>query len=129
MFSLLKKKPSTTEPTPQPQSQVFESGKELQFKDEKTGEFVYQRPLSAEHRKTIMIAMQKNTMCANQAIQLFMGFMNWFDAAGNLKKEIVTTEKSINDSVQIARDDMKLSKEWLLNPQLFILERRCPPEG
>ena len=107
----------------------LEVGKEVTFKDPKTGEFIYQRALSADQRKSIMTIMQKNGQLANQ----FIGVCRQEIAIGEQKlavvKAIADSEKEINDIVNKVRDDLKLDKRWGLNMQLGCLERRDPPDG
>jgi len=115
-----------TPPPPNP-NPVLEVGKEVTFKDPKTGEFVYQRAMNPDQRKAIMIALQKNGQCATTSIQLLRNYAVLQKAIMENDNNIVITEKEINDSVQKARDDMKIDGRWLLNPNLLILERRDSP--
>lgn len=128
MFGM-KKKPVTVDTTAQPATpQTLEVGKEITFKDPKSGEFVYQRAITPENRKNIVNAMARNQTCAQQSIQMFMALMGWLENATKLKNEVMTTEKGINEEVQKVRDQFKLDRRWALNPALMVLERRDAPE-
>jgi len=109
--------------------QVFKTGEQTQFRDPKTGEFVYQYPISMEHRKTLMESIQKNAQCANQFIALNRQRMNIDGQVAAVNAQINASEKEINDVITKVRDDLKLDKRWGLNMQLGVLERRDPPTG
>lgn len=108
---------------------AFETGKEVQFKDPKTGEFVYQRALTAEQRKSLMDAMQENAACANKFMMACRQRVAIEEQIASINKEITASEKRINDSITKVRDDLKLDRRWGLNMQLGVLERRDPPTG
>lgn len=129
LFDLSKKKvePQATVTTTEPQA--FEAGKERTFRDPRTGEFISQRSMSEEQRKLIVASLQKNTQCASQSIQLSRQFVAIQRAILANDDAITATEKEINESMQKVRDEQKLDKQWGLNPQLMILEKRVPPEG
>lgn len=121
-----KEEKSETATTPQPQA--FETGKEIQFKDQKSGETIYQRALSADHRKEVMDAMQRNASCANQFMNVSRQRIVVEEAIAKANKAIADSEKEINDIITKVRDELKLDRRWGLNIQLGILERRDPPQ-
>lgn len=130
MLGLFKKEEKKDVPAGEASSGlVFETGKEIQFKDPKTGEFIYQRALSAEHRKILMDAMGKNAGLANRFMQAARQKLLIDEQVVNLNKEIVVSEKEINDEITKVRDELKLDRRWGLNLQLGVLERRDPPNG
>ena len=133
MLNFFKKSETPTQPnnSPIPTSPppALEIGKEVTFKDLKTNEWVYQRALTSEQKKSIIISMQKNSQCANTSIQLSRQRLAVEKAIIENDNQITITEKEINDSLQKVRDELKIDKRWGLNPNLMILERRDPPEG
>jgi hypothetical protein len=130
MLNLFKKPEEAKAEAPQPSAGLaFETGKEVQFKDPKSGEFVYQRAISPEHRKLLMDAMQKNAQCANRFMQVCRQELMFSEQKSAINKEIIASEKEINDHINVVRDDLKLDRRWGLNLQLGVLERRDPPNG
>lgn len=132
MLSLFNKKeevkpePITPPVDPNP---VFEVGKERTYKDPKSGEFVYQRAMTAEQKSNVMKALQKNAAHVNAAVQLSRQFAAVLKTLMDNDNKIAECDKEIGEAVQRVRDEQKISKQWLLNPNLMILERREPPEG
>ena|SRR3990167_4329098 len=126
MLNFLKKK-EESKPTIEPQPKVFEANKEITFRDEKTGEFIYQRPLTPEHRQAIMRIMGQNSQLANQFIQLNRNRLSLDSQINNISKAIIDSEKEIGDIVNKVRDELKLDRRWGLNPNLGVLERKDPP--
>jgi len=124
-----KKKEEPKAETPPPTNQPLEIGKEVTFRDPKTGEFIYQRALTQDQRKTIIEPIQRNSMSANKAIQLFIALTGWLENAAAVKAEIVKTEKEIVDAKQKIRDELKLDRQWDINPQTMNFEKRVPPSG
>ena len=133
MLGLFEKKKDSVVPLTPPITdavpQAFETGKEVQFKDPKTGEFVYQRALSADQRKFVMDAMQKNAQLANQFIGVSRQVILAQEQAASIHKSIMASEQEINKAIQKVLDDEKLDKRWRLNFQLGLIERRDPPSG
>lgn len=113
-------KPETVEPK-------VEAGKEIQFKDPKTGELVWQRPLNNDQKKMIMDAMQKNAICAQVFMQLSRSLITAQERLIVENKNILASEKEIGDIVTKFRDEYKLDRRWGLNMNLGVLERRDPP--
>jgi len=129
MLDFLKKENKVVKENINQSSPVLQSGKEVQFKDEKTGEFVYQYPLSADQRKSIMETMRKNGQIANNFIAICRQEFTIKDQKEATYKAIIESEKEINEKVSEIRDELKLDRRWGLNMQLGVLERRDPPEG
>ena len=126
IFNLGKKKEEVVElqkPT------VFEDGKEVQFKDPKTGEFVFQRPVSPELRAKMFQSMNGNAGLAQQFINTTRQTVEFLIAVMDINTKIKSSEKDINDKIKEIRDDMKLDGRWTFNMQLGCMERREPPEG
>lgn len=123
------KKPEPPKPVENPQPQVLEIGKEVTFKDLKSGEWVYQRALNPDQKKALIASMQKNAMCANTSIQLSRQRIGVEKAILENDNQITVTEKEINDTLTKIRDELKIDKRWGLNPNLMILERRDAAEG
>lgn len=109
--------------------QVFETGKQVTFQDPKTGEFVYQMALTPEQRKSVMDTMTKNANLANKFIQASRQRIAIEEQVSQVHKEIIASEKEIQDAITKVRDEHKLDKRWGLNMQLGLLERREPPNG
>lgn len=128
MLDFLKKNPAKeSTPTQTPVGAVLETGKEIQFKDPKTGEYVYQLAMSAENRKKIMDAMQKNAGLANQFMMICRQEIGVQEQKAGVLKAIIESEKEINDKITAVRDEHKLDKRWGLNMGLGVMERREPP--
>lgn len=127
-MSIFKKKEKIAEVSPEA-PKVLETGKEVTFRDPKTGEYVYQRTISPEQRKIISQAFQKNSQMATQSIQLSRQRVAVEKAIIENDNKITETEKEINETVQKVREELKIDGRWGLNPNLMILERRDPPEG
>ena len=120
--------------TPPPGAQLapaeaFQVGKQVTFKDPKTGEHVYQIAMTAENRSAIMQAMQKNANIAQRFLQTSRQALIFQDQSAQANKEITESEKEINTTLDKIRDELKLDKRWGLNMQLGLLERRDPPSG
>lgn len=131
MLDFFKKKQSKVETidiVPQ-EVAAMKTGEEVQFKDPKTGEFVYQRAISAEQRKNVMMSMQKNAQLANQYISTSRQALQIEDQIRAINKAITDSEKEINDTITAVRDELKLDRRWGLNMQLGVLERRDAPGG
>lgn len=113
----------------QPTPEVFNANEEKQFKDPRTGEVVFQRSMTAEQRTQIFTAMKKNADAAQKLIGMSRQRLNIEKQLIKIEDEIVATEKEVNDIITKIRDDLKLSRQWGLNMQLGVLERRDPPNG
>ena len=124
MLNFLKKEKAVETPLATP---IFESDKEVQFKDPKTGEYIYQRPLTADQRRDIMAAMQRNAQAAQAFLQASRQVLMLEEKQIAESKAIVASEKEINDIINRIRDDLKLDRRWGFNMQLQVLERRDPP--
>lgn len=127
MFNIFKKEVPLAQPASVVTQPVLETGKEIQFKDPKSGEMIYQRALSPEHRKSVMEAMQRNASAANQFMGACRQRLAVEDQVGKANKAITDSEKEINDIITGVRDELKLDRRWGLNIQLGVLERRDPP--
>ena len=127
MLNLFKKEEvKVATPTETP-PQIFETGKEMQFKDPKTGEFVYQRAITAENKKILMDAMNKNGGLANQFMQVCRQQIAVAEQIDVVNKAIKESEKEINDTITKIREELKLDRRWGLNMALGVLERRDAP--
>lgn len=112
-----------------PANSVSEPGKEVQFKDNNTGEYIYQRALSLDQRRFCAQVMQENGQLANKFIILNRQRIDLEKGIVECMTAIVESEKRINDTVEKIRDEQKLDRRWGLNMGLGVLERRDPPNG
>lgn len=108
---------------------VFETGKEIQFTEPLTGMHIYQRALSDEHRKLIMVEIQKQQITVSEFINISRQYLAWQERMILAEKNIRENEQKINIVKDKIRDDLKLPKIWDINPQLIVLEKREPPGG
>lgn len=129
MLNLFKKQDNVVVPPIVGTPKTFEAGKEVTFRDEKTGEFVYQRSITADQRQECFQNMQENGMLANQFIAMNRQRMAMEIQIDNVNNQINASEKKINEAIEKIRDDMKLDRRWNLNMNLGVLERRDPPTG
>ena len=125
MLNFFKKK----EPPPVaiPPPKVFEPGKEITFRDEKTGMFISQRPLNEEQRKAYFAKIQENAGLANQFIIDSRNFIAHFRRLNDCFDKIDASEKQIREVVNKILDEEKLDKRWDVNPQLGVLQKTDPP--
>lgn len=137
MFDFLKpKKPQSTvqqqsSPSFQPiipNQTVFEVGKEVMIRDEKSGESIYRMAMSPQHKQLILSTIQKNAGVGQGLLNLAVNLANILRQLEATDKVRMTSEKEIEDTITKVRDEMKIDKRWGLNMQLGVLERREPPE-
>ena len=105
------------------------SNNEITFRDEKTGEFIYQRILSENHKKLIMDTYQKNSIFANAFLSISLQLFQILDKGRLELENIKISEKEIQNTIQTVRDDLKIGKMWEFKPNLQLFERRDPPPG
>jgi len=130
MLQFLKGRPKEQEPAATPTEPVlFEGEKERSFRDPKTGEFIYQRAITPEQRKSVFTAFQENASLANQLIGLCRQSLSLEEQTRGCNKQITDSEKKINDHIIKIRDELKLDPRWSFNMQLGCMERRDPPVG
>ena len=123
-----KKETPPTTPELKP-TEAFQVGKQVTFKDPKSGEHVYQIAMTAENRAAVMQTMQKNANIAQRFLQTSRQALIFQEQSAQANREITESEKEINTTLDKIRDEMKLDKRWGLNMQLGLLERRDPPSG
>ena len=111
------------------QPTTFEVGKQISFKDNKTGEMVFQIAMNPDQRKALMGSMVKNSGVANRFMVTSRQKLQLEEQLTALNKEITDSEKEINEIINKVRDELNLDKRWGLNIQLGVLERRDPPNG
>ena len=130
MFELFKKKEakSITDSPTNSSPLIIPSGQEVTFKDPKTGQLVYQRALSLEHKKMIMDTFQLNAEQMNRFLRAALDFLMALERAQAELQNIKISEKEIFNTVQKVRDELKLGKMWEFLPtNPGVLERREAP--
>ena len=127
MFNFLKKDISPVPIVSNSQPQIMEKGKEVQFKDPKTGQQVYHRSLSSEHRKLLGDAFTNQALIINEYLQTSRQFLAWQQKFLMGEKAIQDNEKILNTTMDEIRNELKLDKRWGINPQLMVLEKRESP--
>lgn len=122
--------PPTEVPAPTGQKEIpYDTEKEIQLRDAKTGEFIYRRLLSKEHLKMINDVFMKNAQLGQQFLNISRQDVAVVKKKLEISDLIDKSEKEVNDVINKIRDDKKLDKRWGWNMQLQCLERRDPPDA